>query len=350
MERNHLLLRVRDAGNEVVLATRKTPVEGDPLRRPFAMVFGDWTLEIQSTGSASARLARDNFVLVLTLSVLLGSVLIGAIALALRAADRTLRLSDMKSEFVSNVSHELRTPVASIRVFGELLRLGRANSPEKSREYGAAIEAEARRLSDLIDNILDFSRIESGRKTYRLVRTDLASLVATTVETFRVRLIDSGVDLEYQAPREPLPEVEADPEAIGLALNNLLDNAVKYSGDSRRVFLRLFPEDGSVVLSVQDFGIGIPEAEQKKIFERFHRVGSGLVHDVKGSGLGLAIVHHIMKAHRGRVAVRSAPGEGSLFSLHLPPAPAVPEAGAIPEHPTARRAPVVEPDPRVGRG
>jgi signal transduction histidine kinase len=238
--------------------------------------------------------------------------------LALRAADRSLKLSQMKSDFVSNVSHELRTPLASIRVFAEFLKLGRAQSTERVQEYGDYIEAESRRLSRLIDNILDFSRIESGRKTYHFAVTDLEEVVTSTVRTFQVRLKHSGFEVVLDKPETRLPPIEIDPEAIAQALNNLLDNAVKYSGQSRLIRVRLFRDGRYVVLSVMDKGIGIAPDEQNKIFERFHRVSTGLVHDVKGSGLGLSIVQHIIEAHGGRVHVESVPGQGSTFSIYLP--------------------------------
>lgn len=350
VSRNDLLIRVRDSNNNILIGTRRTRVAGEPLRRDFPLVFTDWAMEIQSGDAPAARLAQANFRLILTLSLLLAAVLVAGIALALRAADRSMRLSEMKSDFVSNVSHELRTPLASIRLYAELLRLGRTGSVEKARAYGAAIEAESRRLGDLIENVLDFSRIESGRKAYRMAPGDLAVVVATAVEGFRLRLLDSGIELIYEPPAGPLPPVVMDDNAVALALNNLMDNAVKYSGDSRRVEVRLVRRGGEAEVAVLDRGIGIPESEQKKIFERFHRVGTGLVHDVKGSGLGLAIVHHIMKAHHGQVTVESAPGRGSTFRLHLPLAVGTGQTGAALEMVTARSAPVSEPDSGVGPG
>ncbi|HEX7879011.1 MAG TPA: HAMP domain-containing sensor histidine kinase [Candidatus Eisenbacteria bacterium] len=348
--RNDLMVAIKDADGRTLMGSRKADVSGTPVRQAFPFVFQDWTLEIQSAKPAATQLLEANFAVWVTLSLLVAGVLAVAIALALSAAARTMKLSEMKTDFVSNVSHELRTPVASIRVFGELLRRGRVQSPEKVQEYGATIETEARRLSDLIDNVLDFARIESGQKAYRPVRGDLVPMVTAVVDAFRVRLLESGHEIVVQMPQNTLPPVEIDPEALSLALNNLLDNAVKYSGDSRRVFLRLLSDSGAAVVEVEDEGIGIPEDEQAKIFERFHRVGTGSVHDVKGSGLGLAIVHHIMKAHHGRVVVDSAPGEGSTFRLIFPAARGEPAAGANTEILTARRTPVVEPDPRVERG
>jgi signal transduction histidine kinase len=333
-----LAVTVRNAGGAVVYATAGGGKESVTSAFPF--VFTDWSIGLRSGGGTPEQWARANFWLQMTLSLLLAVALVGGIALALRAADRAVRLSAMKSDFVSNVSHELRTPLASIRVFGELLKLGRAQSGEKTREYGEYIEAESRRLSRLIDNILDFSRIESGRKIYRFSPADLASTVRETLKMFEVRLRQDGHTLVLDEPAEPLPPIEMDSDAIGQAVTNLLDNAVKYSPGPAPIRVSLRRDRGFLVLSVEDRGIGIARDEQQKIFDRFHRVGSSLVHDVKGSGLGLSIVHHIVQAHRGDVSVASEPGKGSTFSIRLP----VPSEGqrgaaeAAPERPAASGA------------
>ncbi|OLE67411.1 MAG: hypothetical protein AUG09_02615 [Acidobacteria bacterium 13_1_20CM_2_68_7] len=314
---------VRDATGHVVVAKGEKPGEGDDAKDPpatarFPFVFTDWTMSLRSPGTTPEQWARANFAFNVTLSVLLAVVLMSGITLALRAANRAVRLSEMKSDFVSNVSHELRTPLASIRVFAELMRLGRVPSSEKIQEYGGYIEAESRRLSRLIDNILDFARIESGRKEYRFVPTDLREVVDGTLRTFEAHLRHSGFRVAFEGIDGPLPQAEIDQDAIGQALHNLLDNAVKYSGDSKEIGVRLGREGDELVVSVRDHGIGIPRAEQQKIFDRFHRVGTGLVHEVKGSGLGLSIVQHIVRVHGGRIVVESEPGKGSTFSFRLP--------------------------------
>jgi signal transduction histidine kinase len=301
-------------------------VKGKVATVRFPFVFTGWTVSLHSLGSTPEQWARASFMFNMTLSTLIAVVLLGGITLALRAADRAMRLSEMKSDFVSNVSHELRTPLASVRVFGEFLKLGRAPSPEKAKEYGEYIETESRRLSRLIDNILDFSRIESGQKTYEFVEADLEEVLRSTLATFEVRTRRSGFTVEVIGPESPLPPVRIDPDAVGQALHNLLDNAVKYSGEAKEITVRLLKEGDSVVISVRDRGVGIARDEQNKIFERFHRVGTGAIHDVKGSGLGLSIVNHIVRAHRGTVTVESELGRGSTFSIRLP-------AGSGPERP-----------------
>jgi signal transduction histidine kinase len=245
-------------------------------------------------------------------------VLLGGIVLALRTASREIKLSSMKSDFVSNVSHELRTPLASIRVFGEFLRLGRVRRELKVREYGEFIETESRRLTQLINNILDFSKIESGAKTYDFETASIQEVVADTLRTLDLSLKHKGFSVRFETPAEPLPLMEIDADAMAQAVANLIDNAVKYSGDSKEIAVILLHAGDEIVASVRDNGIGVSADEQEKIFERFHRVSTGLVHDVKGSGLGLSIVSHIVKAHGGSIRVESEPGRGSTFSIHLP--------------------------------
>src|SRR2546425_157178 len=192
-----LAVSVRDASGRVVLATGREggdPHDGERVSATsrFPFVFADWTMSLHSPGTTPEQWASANFAFNVTLSLLLAVVLVGGIALALRAADRAVRLSGMKSDFVSNVSHELRTPLASIRVFAELLRLGRVHTPEKVQEYGEYIEAESRPLSRLIDNILDFSRIESGREGDRVEGTELCEVVAAALRTFQAHLRHGG--------------------------------------------------------------------------------------------------------------------------------------------------------------
>jgi len=315
------IISVRDDKDHVVYAT-DSRTSGPPgkieAEKRFSFVFTDWKVGLASQHVTPAMVARRNFLVNICLSAALATVLLGGLALALRTASREMKLSQMKNEFVSNVSHELRTPLASIRVFGELLRLGRVDNQGKVQEYGDYIETESRRLTQLINNILDFASIESGRKTYHFERCDVREVVCETLKTFEVRLRQNGFNIILEGADVPLPPARIDAGAIAQSLSNLLDNAVKYSHGNKDITVALRREGDFIVISVTDQGIGIPRDEQAKIFDRFHRVGTGLVHDVKGSGLGLAIVRHIVEAHRGTVSVESRPGEGSTFSIHLP--------------------------------
>jgi len=300
--------------------------------------FSDHSLVIRSRHMTSEQWASWNFKFTLSLSLLMTAVLVGGIAFSLRTAAREMRLSQMKADFVSNVSHELRTPLASIRVFGEFMKLGRVREQGKIQEYGEHIETESRRLTQLINNILDFSKIESGAKTYHFERLSVEDVVAETLRTCEVRLRQVDFDLVYHPAPRPLPRAMIDADALAQALMNLLDNAVKYSAGAARkeVIVRLGERAGRVEISVTDHGVGIPPAEQRKIFEKFYRVSTGLVHDVKGSGLGLSLVKHIVEAHRGTVAVTSDVGRGSTFTVSLPAAEKVTDAAG-----TGSAAPVL---------
>ena len=300
------------------------------ITQPLGLAFSDWRIGIRDGCATPEEIAASNFRINALWTGVVTLILATAVALAIHAAAKQMRVSQMKSDFVSNVSHELRTPLSSIRVFGEYMRLGRVKTPEKIREYGEYIETESRRLTQLINNILDFSRIESAEKKYRFCDGDVSDVVAQTVSAFGMPLREHGFAVTCTPSPVPLPPVRIDRDAFCQALVNLLDNAVKYSGEEKRIEVSMRALNGEVRISVADRGIGIPAREQKKIFDKFYRVGSGLVHDVKGSGLGLAIVNHVVKAHGGRVEVESAPGEGSVFTIVLPARGAADVAAEVP--------------------
>jgi len=318
-DKEELRVVVRDGHkHQIFPAGEKASPEHDRARRGFQFVFSDWSIALQGDFASPEKWARVNFTYNMTLSAILALVLLAGIGLTIRTALREMKLSAMKNEFVSNVSHELRTPLSSIRVFGEFMRRGRVEDQDKVREYGAYIETESRRLTQLINNILDFSRIESGRIAYNFEPADLEELLAGTLATYAVRLRDKGFEVEYSDPDDHLPEIMLDANAIDRAVANLLDNAVKYSNGDRWIGVKLNSSGDEVSITVSDHGIGIPGDELERIFERFHRVSTGLVHDVKGSGLGLTLVQHIAEAHGGSVTVTSELGKGSTFTIHLP--------------------------------
>jgi signal transduction histidine kinase len=259
------------------------------------------------------KFLRTSFLVLGALSLLLAA----GIVLTFRGVKQEMELAKIKSDFVSNVSHELRTPLALIRLYAETLELGRLPNSEKQQEYFCTIRKESERLTALINNILDFSRIEAGRKEYDFRETNLPELVHNTLDSYRYQIEQQGFKFEENIA-EDIPPVLVDREAIARSLLNLVNNAIKYSPSERYVAVSLQRSNGSVKLEVVDHGIGIPRDEQPRIFEKFYRVCDPLVHNTKGSGLGLCLVQHIAQAHGGRVLVESAPGKGSTFSLVLP--------------------------------
>lgn len=246
---------------------------------------------------------------------------------AWRAFNRQQELAEMKSNFVSSVSHELRAPIASVRLMAESLERGKVADPPKQQEYFRFIGQECRRLSSLIENVLDFSRIEQGRKQYEFEPTDLLALLQQTVKVMEPyaseKQIALRLDLKNLQSATFNLELSVDGRAIQQAIVNLLDNAIKHSSNGQTVTVGLEvpenPNHESVVsISVQDNGPGIPAEEHEKIFERFYRLGSELRRETQGVGIGLSIVKHIVEAHHGRVVVESAPGQGSRFTIELP--------------------------------
>ena len=285
--------------------------------RRFMDVFPDLVLAIKYQGTTVAdigtRFLTYNYVVLGALSVLM----VGGIWLTYRNVNREMTLARLKSDFVANVSHELRTPLALIRLYAETLELGRLTSQDKYQEYFRIIREESERLTGLINNILDFSRIEAGRKEYEFKETNLADLVRSTLDSYRFQIEQNGFVFEENIAGD-IPPLVLDREAIARSLLNLVNNALKYSKDHKYIGVSLFRANGSVRLEVRDRGIGIPAKEQEKIFEKFYSCGDPLVHNIKGSGLGLSLVRHIARAHGGDVLVESAPDEGSKFTIALP--------------------------------
>lgn len=311
----NLSLAVFDTSRNEIYATR--PNLTYEVKVPLGPVFPRWDVAAAYGGSTVARLARDSLVRNLEILVFAFSVLLLGVFLILGAVNREVKLAEAKSAFVSNVSHELKTPLSLIRLFGETLESGRVVNPEKAREYYRIIHNESVRLSQLINNILDFAKIESGRKQYNFELADINELVTSVVETYGPQIISEGFELDTHFEEE-LPEIAVDRDAVSQAVLNLLSNAVKYSPDTKKITISVRREQGSILIQVADLGIGIPRSEQSKIFEKFYRVGSELVHNTKGTGLGLSLVKHIVEAHQGQVRVQSAPGKGSTFTLVLP--------------------------------
>ena len=248
--------------------------------------------------------------------LLLAGAIAGGAYLLLRDATIQIQTARLRSEFVANVSHELRTPLTSIRMYAETLLLGRYRGQEQLRDYLETIMHESQRLSRMVGNVLDFSRMESGRKTYDFTDVDLGELVRQTAEEFAPLLEERDFTLEIDV--EPtLPSVRADAEAVATGLANLMSNAVKYAGERREIRLSVSAEDDRQIVEVADRGIGVPTEDADRIFEKFQRAANA-GETATGTGLGLTLVRGIAQAHGGSAAYRPNPEGGSIFSLILP--------------------------------
>lgn len=285
-----------------------------------------WRLELSGPGDAAAQGADRTAV---AGEVLVGSALaasIASFAVLAWAIRRERELSRMKDRFVSEASHELRTPLAVIQTAAETLEMGRAKDPGKSREYQSLIAREARRLSRLVEGLLDFSRADAGRRPHRPQRIETGPFLRALADELSRIHERAGVRWEIDIP-EDLPPLAADADALRAAVANLVDNAVKFSPEEKRVSIRARAERGGVAIEVEDRGIGIPVAERKRLFERFWRSEEAERRAIPGSGIGLALALESVRAHGGTLEALDASPRGTVFRIRLPRGAAAPAGG-----------------------
>jgi signal transduction histidine kinase len=317
--RDHITICLMDEHGELIFENQPQ-LEADLIaEKPFSRVLSFWRLGVRLEDREFRAWIRNfRTTHLFLIGGMLFVIFLGGI-LILRWINREIELAELKSHFVANVSHEIRTPIALIRLYAETLELGRVKTPAQMREYLQVISRETQRLTHLINNVLDMSRIDAGRKTYNFAQGDLGQIVHDTLESYDHQLGQQGFQVARRIEPGRLP-ANLDPEAITQALINLLDNAVKYSNGAqeKEIEVSLERRGNRALISVRDRGMGIPEEEQERIFDLFYRVNDRRVHGVKGSGLGLTLVQHIVGAHGGKVQVSSEPGAGSTFTIELP--------------------------------
>jgi signal transduction histidine kinase len=260
--------------------------------------------------SASTR-PQQALMIVLAVAMALGVFLVAG------AAAREVRVAELKSNFVASVSHDLKTPLALIQLFAETLELGRVRTPERAQEYYRIINGEAKKLTRLIENILDFSRMEAGLRPYRMEPADMSESVNKVLSRMETQFSQGNFVVSTRIEAD-LPRIMADEGAAEQAIENLVANAMKYSGENKQIEIETRRANGHIVISVTDHGIGISRREQGRIFRKFYRVQRELGGGPQGTGLGLAIVDHTMRGHGGYVRVESEPDQGSTFSLYFP--------------------------------
>jgi two-component system, OmpR family, phosphate regulon sensor histidine kinase PhoR len=285
--------------------------------RPFWLI-NNYYIGIELKNQTITDLAKTRSIRNIYLVAFIDLILLLGAWMIYRNIKKQMELSQLKSDFVSNVSHEIRTPLALISMYIETLEMGRIISEEKVKDYYSVILHESQRLSGIVNKILNFSQIESGKRKYSMQKATINDIVGKVCNTFKISLENKGFkcSVEY-AP--DIPQIFADPEAIADALVNLIDNAIKYSNENKEIAVRTGSMKDEVFIEVEDHGIGISEKEQKHIFDKFYRVTEkNLAYRAKGSGLGLAIVKHIMNAHNGKIIVKSIKNQGSDFKLIFP--------------------------------
>jgi two-component system phosphate regulon sensor histidine kinase PhoR len=290
----------------------------------FPTTLYNWSLQVAPSASEElATRVQNRRLLELVMVAFACLVVVAGVGAILFATWKERRISELKSEFVANVSHELKTPLALIRMFGEMLQSGRVANEAKHKEYLDIIVGESERLSALIENVLDFAKVERGREAYEFAIGDVGEAVNRAAAAYRYRAEREGVELVVELDSD-LPEVRLDDRAIQLAVINLIDNALKYAQAGKLVRVQAKRNGSSVVIHVIDRGPGVPPQDRERIFERFvrgkparSRVGSSDRSPVRGSGIGLSLVKHIAESHGGRAWVESSE-TGATFSVSIP--------------------------------
>jgi len=259
---------------------------------------------------------------IMTLSLTV--TLLGGVALTIIYVRRESSVAQLQTEFVNKVSHDLRTPLTSIRLFVETLQAKRLQDPEKIQQVLDIIATETKRLSEMVERLLGWARMEAGRRQYRLVDESPVEVVSAALRAFEPQVLSydpAQIRLEKQLA-DDLPKVRVDVAAMSEALLNLLQNAFHYTGPSKVITVRCQRRGPHVVISISDNGPGIPKHEQRRVFEKFYRLTRPeMPLQPPGTGLGLSMVQHIVAAHDGSVAVDSEPGHGATFSVLLPALP-----------------------------
>jgi two-component system, OmpR family, phosphate regulon sensor histidine kinase PhoR len=311
-------LAVIDRRNrQIVVAT--SPLEISELKQEKELwLFPDYRIGIRLKGTSIEDIVQARSKRNLIFITLLDILLLSAVWLVYRTLKKEMELVRLKGDFISNVSHELRTPLSLIRMFTETLSMKRVTSEMKKQEYYSTILQETERLTRLINNILNFSRMEAGKKQYHFASIDLNDVVENVMKTFQIHLQHEGFKTITRL-MNMIPPVHADSEAVAEAMINIIDNAIKYSENEKYIRTSTGVSGKMIYVEIEDHGIGIEAQHHAKIFETFYRVTTGLTNNIKGSGLGLSLVKHIMDAHDGTIEVVSTPGKGSTFRLLFPP-------------------------------
>lgn len=279
-------------------------------------VFPHYSLGIRVEGASLQQLIRERTNTNLYLLSGLSLILIVALIFTFQSIKKEVQLAQNKADFVSNVSHEIRTPLALISMFAETLELDRVKSEEKKQEYYSIISQEAHRLTGIVNKILNFSQAEAGKKTLNPVPVELSQEIKAVLRTYDYHLHNKGFDYTFSDP-QPV-HVLADPQALTEIIINLIDNAIKYSQEKKRIEISTGVNDGKGWISIRDYGVGIGKSDLKHIFDKFYRVSSGNLAKSPGTGIGLALVKQLVEQQNGSISVTSELGAGSTFIVYFP--------------------------------
>lgn len=313
---NKILIKTAETYWDWGFYFRVTDMQGET---PVDIIFDP----LQDTDRAKAlysKVRRQKGLRVARTTVILGAsiiVFLAGIYLLLSSIHTNIKIRQMKEDFIASVSHELKTPLAAIKMFAETLSMGRVKDKKRVHEYYLTIIRETDRLTRFINKILDFQKIEKGRKIYNFEKVNVINLVKSAVEIHKNQFQDDTVVYE-EVYDDNVPEIEIDPDAMSQVFLNLLINAYKYSKDEKYIKVKVAKSDKNIIISIIDRGIGISKDKVTRIFDKFYRVDRDATKDIKGSGIGLAFVKSVIEAHDGEIGVESQINKGSVFKISLP--------------------------------
>jgi len=310
-------VKVEDENGKLIFS-KVLEEKSDYLSFSFPENLPNWELLLsENKPGFIAALLKAGSGIYLFIFILIALLMVLGFVFIMYTLNVELRLNKLKSEFISNVSHELKSPLTSIRMMTEMLHHKRVETEERKSAYYSAMLEESQHLSHLIDNILDFSRMDDDRKKYDFIDLDLDNLLVKFLESTRERIKEQGFDIRYDSPDKVLL-IRGDRDAILQVFYNLIDNAIKFSGTSRIIDITLSPRNNEVLICVKDYGIGISGRDQEKIFDRFFRGDEPQKSGIRGSGIGLTIVKQIVEAHGGSIDIESEVGKGTRVTVRLP--------------------------------
>ncbi|HEY0653771.1 MAG TPA: HAMP domain-containing sensor histidine kinase [Chryseosolibacter sp.] len=309
---------VRKQGDSIAYTTTApdtTATTAEALTKDF-WIFPEYSLGIRTSGTTLQQLVRERTQSNLFLLIGLDVILIIGVVLVFRNLKKEVDLAQNKADFVSNVSHEIRTPLALISMFAETLEMNRVPTEAKKQEYYKIISKETQRLSGIVNKILNFSQTEANKKHFHPESLHIDTEINGILSTYQFHLSNKGFEYTYSPAGDVW--IYADREALIEILINLIDNAIKYSAETKRIEISTGVEGAFGYIAVRDHGVGISKKDQKHIFDKFYRVSSGNLAKSRGTGLGLSLVKQLIEAQEGKITVQSEPGKGSQFKVYFP--------------------------------